>query len=123
MKQPEQRPGPASEQARQWNTGVTAVPGLPPSHTPEARARRKAQQERERQRRQDAAQLVTVRWQVRYVASRPGPDKAPARALLAALTTAHSVDAVRGQLVHEAAADGRLALLDRLVAEAADVKP
>jgi hypothetical protein len=107
---------PAGEAARQWNTNG----GQPGSAA--RRADRKAAKARDEQRRADAAQLVAVRWACRYAASRPGPDKAAARALLGALTAARSVDAVRVQMMADGAADGRLALLDRLAAGAADVK-
>lgn len=108
----QQTTAPANERQRAWVSGNQT-----PSHTPEGRARRKSQKERDEQRRADEWTRIRVAWQVRFIASRPGPDRQAAKALCAPLSYARTVNAVRVQLMAEGDADGRLAFLDRVVAQ------
>lgn len=106
----QQTPAPANSAQRTWVSG-----GAQPKAN--SRALRQAAKEREHQRRADEWTRIRVAWQVRFIASRPGPDRQAAKALCAPLSYARTVNAVRVQLMAEGDADGRLAFLDRIVAQ------
>jgi hypothetical protein len=104
----------ATEQARQWNTGGGQVGSV------SRRTQHRAAKARDEQRRTQAAELLSLRWEARYRQSRASDaaDKAAWRVLVALLASAASVQAARVQLVAGGPSMARTAaLLDELLAD------